>query len=758
MRTDSELLIAYAHDGDEEAFREIVSRHGPMICRVCERILRDRHAAEDAAQAVFLVLMQKAGRLRKGNRLAAWLHGVARNIARRAARTRQNQASRERRYMMNSSVSREHALSESEVRELKEDLDAALKCLSAKQREAVILRYLEGCSISEAAVLAGCSETALSTRANDGLIRLRRKLRAGKKIALPALVALMAQETQAAGQAAAAWQAAAVGFAGQGASAATAGATATISTLAKTEITMMMLKNIVAVVAIAATVAAGGGAAVLLAQAPDHGSPSQDQQLRASLVEAEFGSGKLLTVKLKLDGLGDGRVGTYSRLKVDRAIDDQGRKIKYYVRSDRGTNLMFGQGDAMAPLWYSTSLMKPADEGKSVEVELPFKAPAEDAKTFAELSGSVRLRMFDVKETTVKIGAASKGELVVPELADFGIRLIVQGIVPSEDKTGHLSMIIAGDETDTLVGASLENPGGGAAIKTLFHGIAGLPSIRGFGPIGPETVLKLQLGTTPREVDVSFALKDIAIPERPADFAAEAHAPRLMSLTVSAPTNLADRVTVARGIELEQAVDDGGVDLTFRPDGIPVRGWGKEPVTVLARTAPVTRAPDGDALNVQLPFDPPVNRDARTLDLKGKLQVTVAEETKQLAFGNPEALVGQDVNSPELRKLGLSFRVDRIKKADRNIAVYFTASGELSRLVDVRLEWGDGAESNGIVGNRMGAADDPLKGHVSGPLADDLRIVLKVATKVADAEVPFDLKEVKLPASLPRPSASVDTD
>ena len=40
-------------------------RHGAMVYRVCFRTLSDKHEAEDASQAVFMALADKASKLRK---------------------------------------------------------------------------------------------------------------------------------------------------------------------------------------------------------------------------------------------------------------------------------------------------------------------------------------------------------------------------------------------------------------------------------------------------------------------------------------------------------------------------------------------------------------------------------------------------------------------------------------------------------------------------------------------------------------------
>lgn len=92
---DRELLERFAAQRDEEAFAALVRRHGPMVLRVCRRVLHDAHAAEDVFQATFLVLSRKAASLQCADTVSCFLHGVASRLALKA-RAQRAQQGRER--------------------------------------------------------------------------------------------------------------------------------------------------------------------------------------------------------------------------------------------------------------------------------------------------------------------------------------------------------------------------------------------------------------------------------------------------------------------------------------------------------------------------------------------------------------------------------------------------------------------------------------------------------------------------------------
>jgi DNA-directed RNA polymerase specialized sigma24 family protein len=85
---DTDLLARFAESRDEAAFELIVWRHAGLVQRVCRGVLGDHHAAEDAAQAAFLILARKAHTFAGHRSVVGWLYRIARQVAIRMAKDR----------------------------------------------------------------------------------------------------------------------------------------------------------------------------------------------------------------------------------------------------------------------------------------------------------------------------------------------------------------------------------------------------------------------------------------------------------------------------------------------------------------------------------------------------------------------------------------------------------------------------------------------------------------------------------------------
>ena len=92
--SDRQMLERFVDGRDEAAFEVLVGRHGPMVFNVCRQLLRNPHDVEDAFQAVFLVLVRKAGVIRVEGSLGPWLYTVANRVAARARANRRRLATR----------------------------------------------------------------------------------------------------------------------------------------------------------------------------------------------------------------------------------------------------------------------------------------------------------------------------------------------------------------------------------------------------------------------------------------------------------------------------------------------------------------------------------------------------------------------------------------------------------------------------------------------------------------------------------------
>ncbi|WP_422929509.1 sigma-70 family RNA polymerase sigma factor [Singulisphaera sp. PoT] len=192
-RTDGQLVSAFlAGDthASEEAFGVLVGRHGSMVMGVCRRILMDRHAAEDAFQATFLVLARRARSIRRSESIGGWLHRVARRIAVRAGK----RAGRNRPTQQDLVIHAESLVAEQpspgeavDRAELRSLLDGEIDRLDPAQRQIVVLCDLEELTYEQAAERLHWPVGTVKSRLSRGRIQLRERLI--RRGLAPALVA-----------------------------------------------------------------------------------------------------------------------------------------------------------------------------------------------------------------------------------------------------------------------------------------------------------------------------------------------------------------------------------------------------------------------------------------------------------------------------------------------------------------------------------------------------------------------------------------
>jgi RNA polymerase sigma factor (sigma-70 family) len=191
-----ELFLAQRDQTAHDAFAAIVHRHGPMVRGVCFRILGNRHDADDAFQATFLVLARKAATVNRRERVANWLYGVAYRTAKEARSRAARRRAREERASMLAPSGADGDSAE----ELRRIIDEELARLPARYRAPIVLCELEGLSRRDAARQLGIPEGTLSSRLARAKSELRARLaRHGLNVPAVALAAAIGRDATAAG-------------------------------------------------------------------------------------------------------------------------------------------------------------------------------------------------------------------------------------------------------------------------------------------------------------------------------------------------------------------------------------------------------------------------------------------------------------------------------------------------------------------------------------------------------------------------------
>lgn len=168
-----DALIARAGRGDRLAASVLIARHSPRVLTLCRHMLKDRHAADDAAQETFLRLWEGAPSWKAGSaRIETWLFRVATNACidrhRSARRIAPEEAGDEQ---VDGGPSPVERLSDADRRRA---IEAALEALPERQRIAMTLRHYRDLTNIEIAQAMSTSVDAVESL----LARARRALMA----------------------------------------------------------------------------------------------------------------------------------------------------------------------------------------------------------------------------------------------------------------------------------------------------------------------------------------------------------------------------------------------------------------------------------------------------------------------------------------------------------------------------------------------------------------------------------------------------
>jgi RNA polymerase sigma-70 factor (ECF subfamily) len=169
-------LVARAQQGDQMAFAELYETYRPLVYRFLRRRLDGSdETVEDLTEDVFVKLYEKLDRyVERGLPFTAWLYRIAHNQLVDFVRTLPRHQAQSLDVVAD--VAESQATAEYRSVLDRETLEPALARLTAEQRQAVELRFLQGLSVAETAATMGRSEEAVKKLQARALANLRRYL------------------------------------------------------------------------------------------------------------------------------------------------------------------------------------------------------------------------------------------------------------------------------------------------------------------------------------------------------------------------------------------------------------------------------------------------------------------------------------------------------------------------------------------------------------------------------------------------------
>lgn len=169
---DDATLARAAAAGDRSAFAEIYDRYADRLHDFCIGMLRDREAAADCVQDVFVTAATKLVQLREPDRLRSWLYAIARSEALARLRDRKReQLSEELPEMPSNDADMATLAARTELADLIADASGGL---SERDRVVLELAYrqgLDGPELAEALGVTPRNANTLVERLRDTIAR-----------------------------------------------------------------------------------------------------------------------------------------------------------------------------------------------------------------------------------------------------------------------------------------------------------------------------------------------------------------------------------------------------------------------------------------------------------------------------------------------------------------------------------------------------------------------------------------------------------
>lgn len=170
-KLNDSLLILRCQTGDEDSYRELVSRFGPRLAYFLRKLVADPDRADDLVQEVWLNVLQQLPRLNDAGAFTTWLYRIAhrkamldwRKNGRIPATTPDVELIAEREQV---SFAPEDAAR----------IHVALDQLDPMQREVIVLRFLEELSYDEISQVVECPVGTVRSRIYYAKAHLRRLL------------------------------------------------------------------------------------------------------------------------------------------------------------------------------------------------------------------------------------------------------------------------------------------------------------------------------------------------------------------------------------------------------------------------------------------------------------------------------------------------------------------------------------------------------------------------------------------------------